>query len=491
MDQAVEPHRGCSVGEPVLDLGSVRVRAAVEEVLAQRAGDQHRVAAGIGEPSRPLGRVCRLEVDAAIGQLAARRLELAGGERREDAGPRRRVADHRHMSRKRKRDIEAGDPGAAAGIIGRRLAGNERAGAGQRRRAAVLAAGLETAEHPGDLLEQRTRARQVLPPAHDGRKRQRADDACDRGRRHLAGRHPAGQRQPGAETDGRRRHQDGDEEAGACGDRKMAVAGAHRRRTMAQILLDPGPLLRRGPVGADRRQAADEVVERAPQGGALAPARRRGAFLRLELRGPDERRDREQHREGKREPPVVPERVEEGKRDAAAGHHRRDHGGADPAGVARQTLTRERCRLPGLLAGARAGVQDAPEHVPAQACRDPPLDRRLGPAQCQRQQRTQDGEPGERRRRREDERGPLEADAAEQHQRLIGDPVRKVDLQAQEGCERRALEGGSGNADVERDAQEIESDPGEPEGEDEKCEGGKMKRRGRAPDEAEGIALHG
>ena len=206
---------------------------------------------------------------------------------------------------------------------------------------------------------------------------------------------------------------------------------------------------------------------------------------------PDERRDREQHREGKREPPVVPERVEEGERDAAAGHHRRDHGGADPAGVARQTLARERCRLPGLLAGARAGVQDAPEHVPAQACRDPPLDRRLGPAQCQRQQRTQDGEPGERRRRREDERGPLEADAAEQHQRLIGDPVRKVDLQAQEGCERRALEGGSGNADVERDAQEIESDPGEPEGEDEKCEGGKMKRRGRAPDEAEGIALHG
>ena len=299
------------------------------------------------------------------------------------------------------------------------------------------------------------------------------------------------ERQPGAERDDRRRHQDGDEEAGACGDRKLAVAGAHRRRTMAQILLDPGPLLRRGAVGADRRQAADEVVERAPQGGALGPARRLGAFLRLELRGPDEGRDREQHRERKREPPVGPERVEEGQRDAAAGHHRRDHGGADPAGVARQALARERRRLPGLLAGARAGVQDAAEHVPAQACRDPPLDRRLGPAQRQRQQRTEDGERRERRRGREDERRPLEADALEQHQRLIGDPVRKVDLQAQEGCERRALEGRPADPDVERDAQEVEGDPGEPEGEDEKGKGGKMKRRGRAPDEAEGIALHG
>ena len=104
---------------------------------------------------------------------------------------------------------------------------------------------------------------------------------------------------------------------------------------------------------------------------------------------------------------------------------------------------------------------------------------------------TEDGERRERRRGRENERRPLEADALEQHQRLIGDPVRKVDLQAQEGCERRALEGCPADPDVERDAQEVEGDPGEPEGEDEKGKRGKMKRRGRAPDEAEGIALHG
>jgi hypothetical protein len=95
------------------------------------------------------------------------------------------------------------------------------------------------------------------------------------------------------------------------------------------------------------------------------------------------------------------------------------------------------------------------------------------------------------RRRREDERRPLEADAAEEHQRLIGDPVRKVDLQAQEGRERRALEGRPADPNIERDAQEVEGNPGEPEGEDQKGKGGKMKRRGRAPDEAEGIALHG
>jgi hypothetical protein len=68
VDESFEARDCDGIGEPRLQVRSRRT--SVGEIVPQGAGDQDRLAAGIGDPSRPLDRIHCSEIDIAQGEAA-------------------------------------------------------------------------------------------------------------------------------------------------------------------------------------------------------------------------------------------------------------------------------------------------------------------------------------------------------------------------------------------------------------------------------------
>jgi len=76
LDQRGKPRRADRLGEAGLDVGRIRIRTAVKEVLAQRARQKGRPAARKSDAPRAFGRPHGRDLDAPEGEPAARRIEL-------------------------------------------------------------------------------------------------------------------------------------------------------------------------------------------------------------------------------------------------------------------------------------------------------------------------------------------------------------------------------------------------------------------------------
>ena len=265
VDEAVEAGGRDRFGEALV---TVRLagRAAVEQVVAQRARDQDRVAAGKGDARAPARPGRRLKVDAAIGEPAGRGLELAAGEGGEDARPGIAAPRRRRHGPGRARSRSTPEMRAPlAGIVGRDARRDEGAGAG---RATAAAAPLRGAGAPpslrADLVEQRAALCSI-------RRCQCASSRTAAAARIAATARPAST-VPAGETPGpRRARRRARERRRAGGEEEPRAASRRRGRAGAPAPDGPVPLdngaaealalERRGAVGPQRRHAAQEVAE--------------------------------------------------------------------------------------------------------------------------------------------------------------------------------------------------------------------------------------
>jgi hypothetical protein len=117
-------------------------------------------------------------------------------------------------------------------------------------------------------------------------------------------------------------------------------------------------------------------------------------------------------------------------------------------------------------------------------------DVRLQPALQPGEERREHGHDGKRRRGRQGKRLLPKQDPGKQDERLLADPLRQRNGEAQKRRAARGLERKAVDRLVDGEAQKVESDPAERQRHEEEREKSEMEPGRGPPDKAEGIALH-